>query len=129
MMTTSNDTEIFYGQIPAGGRPEPGSWIQVELSNGLVAQVWNLGDDRKLEEMASHSLHYVPVRTASVKQHVVHAAVNRRLYGRNKVNETTICSRMGDDRRIVSSILPGSLDETVTCEQCRKQLRGDGVIP
>lgn len=127
-MSTNDSPEIFYGQIPPGKRPQPGTWIQVELSNGLTAAVWNLGDGRSLSENQSHSLHYVPVRTASVKQHVIHAAMNRRVHGRNRVNETTLCSRMGDDRRIVSSIVPGTLDDTVTCEQCRKQLAGDGVI-
>lgn len=124
----SENLVTLFTQVAEKDLPQPGSWVQVQMSNGMVAQLWNLREGRDLNESASHSLHYVPVRTASVKQHVIHAAINRRLDGRNKTAETTICSRMGDDRRIVSSIVAGNLDDTVTCAQCRTQLFKDGVI-
>lgn len=121
-------TNVLYCQIPDDQMPQPGTAVHVQMSNGMVAQVWNLRDGRQLDEMTSHSLHYVPVRTASVRQHVIHAAINRRLHGRNRHTDTTLCSRDGDDRRIVASIISGSLDDTVTCHQCRKQLAADGAL-
>lgn len=98
------------------------------MSNAMVARIYNLRDGRVLDEMASHSLHYVPVRTPSVRQHVVHAAINRRTNGRNNPDGVTLCSRRGDDRRVVSGIVAGALGDTVTCRQCRRQITADGAI-
>lgn len=126
---SDQDLVTLFTQIRSGELPQPGSWVSVEMSNGMVAQLWHLRDGRELSEM-SHSLHYVPVSTVSTRPgRTVHAAINRRSNGRNRLTEATICSRMGDERRIVAGIVAGSLDDTVTCEQCRKQLAEDGAIP
>lgn len=135
MSTATNNDELvtIFAQLRKSDLPQPGSWVQVDMSNGMSAQLWNLRDGRALTEMASHSLHYVPVVTVATRQRVVHAAINRRRNGRNRTERYTICSKLGDDaassqKRIVSSIITGTLDDTVTCEQCRNQLIEDGVI-
>lgn len=128
MSTPPTDMVTLFAQVPSETLPEPGTWVAVTMSNGMVAQLWNLRDGAELTEVTSHSLRYVPVTTVSSRQRVVHAGINRRINGRNRTMESTICSRPGDERRVVAGIVPGSLDDTVTCEQCRKQLIADGAI-
>lgn len=123
-----NKPETVYCQIPTDQLPRPGTAVQVELSNGMMARVWNIPDGQPAPFAGqSRSLHYVPAR-AVADLDLVHATINRRVHGRNRTTGTTLCSKMGADRLTVSSIVAGSLADTVTCPGCRRDLTGDGMF-
>lgn len=138
-MTTNSDDKVvtIFAQVAESELPLPGSWVEVEMSNGMTAQLWNLRKGQEVDRRPKH-LGYVPVRTSSPNREVIHAAVTRRVSGRNSPDRFTLCSRpMFDDdgnlkpgsgARVVTGIVHEPLDEAVTCKQCRSRLREDGML-
>lgn len=115
----------LHAVVPEADLPEPGSSVSVELSNGMYAEIHNLRRGWKLERQP-HSLRYVAVTTGTKWEEVIHAGINRRVNGRNRLERFTLCDRGGE--RLAKERVPGALEETVTCRQCRSHLQEDGMI-
>ncbi len=115
--------------IPENNFPSAGKTVEIPLIEGLVALIQNRTTFDQVKVPADarvpHTLRYAAVNTASRSAEEVHAAINRRVNGRNVPGRYTVCDRKG--LRIVTSLRHEPL-ESVTCKQCRKQLVEDGVL-
>lgn len=127
-MTNSGQVTLSV-TIPANDLPSAGKTVEIPVIAGLVALIENRTsfDDVKIpaEARVPNTLRYAAVNTASRSGEEVHAAINRRVNGRNVPARYTVCDRRG--LRIVTSLRHEPL-ESVTCKQCRKQLVEDGVL-
>lgn len=114
--------------VPVDELPARGETVELRPVDGLAVVIKNLAD-HEIKVPASarlpHTLRYEAVNTASKSAEEVHAAINRRVNGRNVPARFTLCDRKG--LRVVTSLRHEPL-ETVTCKQCRKQLVEDGVL-
>lgn len=111
--------------IPVDQLPKDGDEVSIEIADQLVAMVQNGATSFPTELRSPLTLTYVAVNTASHAAEEVHAAINRRVNGRNKVERFTLCDRKG--LRMVTGIRHVPLTE-VTCKQCRNQLVQDGML-
>lgn len=114
--------------IPIDSFPTIGSSVQVELETGLLVTVQNVSAevDEVLRSLRiPRTLGYVTVNTASRAADEIHAAINRRVNGRNRPDRFTLCDRKG--LRMVMNLRHEPLTE-VTCKQCRKMLVEDGLL-
>lgn len=116
-----DDLTTLFCQVPAD--PTPGHPAVVRMSNGMDAVLLHPADQQQLTNQ-SRSLRYVPARAVGDTAHV-HAAINRRINGRNRLMEVTLCSQGEDGRVVVAGTVRGSLQDTVTCPECRSDLDGE----
>lgn len=130
MKRVSTDPVVLTGVVAENDLPTPGSSITVELSNpkrmNLVATVHNVRGRGDGALRTPKSLTYVPVATDSKYEEVTHAGISRRVNRRIKLEWFTLCDRNG--QRVAQQRVSGTLDETVTCKQCRTMLVEDGML-
>lgn len=119
------DMETIFAAIPKSDLPEPGTSTMITMSNGMIAELHSVRRGRTLERRP-RSLRYVAVTTGAEHAEVIHAGINRRVNTRNRLSRFTLCDRNGD--RVADKRVDGSLDDLVTCKQCRAHLVEDGML-